>query len=305
MKEIKLHTPEFIQRINGFEKELTKENKSVSTVTENAIYIKEFLSFMEGKGITSIKAINQTLVDEHISHLEQRINLKRGGILSKGTINKHKIAINNFYKYLNIEKISCNVIRTQQRQVKSQEHPTVLTHEEIEWLYSVIADNAIGCRDRAMVALYYGCGLRKSEGLKLLITDIDFARGWIHIRSPKNKRDRYVTMIPTVQRQIEEYVYSARDMYLPEHARYEQLFIGERGTPVKPETLAKRIEALWSRVKERYGSEKNIGLHTLRHSLGTHLYMAGVEIEDIALMLGHTRLESTQLYIHISNQLTQ
>jgi integrase/recombinase XerD len=157
-----------------------------------------------------------------------------------------------------------------------------------------------------MLALYYGCGLRRSEGLKLTLTDIDFGKGRLLIRIPKNKRDRYVLMSPKVQQMVEEYVYQARDLYLVEGSKHERLLIGERGTPIHTETLRSRIIILWQKVKERYFVEKDCtGLHTLRHSLGTHLYMAGMDIGKIALLLGHRTLETTQLYIHSANQLKQ
>ena len=113
-------------------------------------------------------------------------------------------------------------------------------------------------------------------------------------------------MSPKVQQFVEEYVYQARDLYLAEGTNYERLLIGERGKPIHYETLRSRMVALWKRVKERYQTEKECsGLHTLRHTLGTHLYMAGMEVEKIALMLGHRTLESTQLYIHSANELKQ
>jgi integrase/recombinase XerD len=155
-----------------------------------------------------------------------------------------------------------------------------------------------------MISLYYGCGLRRGEGLKLELTDIDFNKGRILIRSPKNKRDRYAAMTPKIQHFVEEYVYRARDFYLSEDNSFQQLFISERGVPIQPESLDDRLDVLWKRVKVRYPVEKpKVSLHLLRHSYGTHLYLAGMEIEKIALILGHRCLEATQIYIHLSKLL--
>lgn len=302
MNDTKLNSPEFNVLVTGFEKELIKENKSESHISEHTRQLKEFLSYNEDNGIHYIKLIDQPVMNGYVSYLHQRKNQRREGNIAEATINRHKISILKFWKYMDAEGIKTNAITLRQKRTQQQE-PTVLTHQEIEQLYSVCDTSSIGYRDRAMLALYYGCGLRKSEGVRLLITDFDFSQKRIHIRKAKNNRERYVMMSPTVQLHIEEYIYNYRDFYLAEQSTYENLFIGERGTPVKPETLAKRIEALWQRVKDQYGSDKHIGLHTLRHSLGTHLYMAKMNIETIALMLGHQRLEATQLYIHSANQL--
>lgn len=304
MKDTKINNTEFNTLVTGFERELKKANKPEHHISEYTSYIKEFLSYVEENGISYVKAITQTLITDYVLYLEQqRMNQRRGGTLSESTIGKHKNTIRQFWKYLNAEGIKANAIRLKQKKAYNMEETTVLTHEEIQQLYSVCDSSAIGYRDKAMLSLYYGCGMRKSEGLRLLLTDFDFGKGRIHVRQAKNARERYVIMSPTVQQQIEEYIYSYRDFYLAEQSPYEEFFIGERGTPIKPETLAKRIEALWKRVKDGYGSDKHIGMHTLRHSLGTHLYMAKMDIEMIALMLGHRTLEATQLYIHSANQL--
>ena len=303
MKEIELHNHEFIDQLQKFEQFLQDENKSKTYIDEKKRQLQEFLQYAEENNVPALIAIKQDLINSYVLYIEeQRIN-RFGGLLEQGTIAKHKYAIRTFWLFLNKEGIRVNPIRLKHIRRGERKHSSALTREEIEQLFSVCDNSAIGYRDRAMLALYYGCGIRKSEGLRLLISDIDFGKGRIHIRKTKNNRERYVAMIPSVQKHIEEYVFSYRDFYLAEHSSHEEFFIGERGNPIKGETLVKRIEALWKRVKDRYGCNKNIGLHMLRHSLGTHLYMAKMDIEWIALMLGHRTLEATQLYIHSANQL--
>lgn len=304
MKTTKINGLEFNQLVTGFENELIKENKDVLYIEENVDYTREFLSYVEENGITILKTLEQPIIDGYFIYLEQeRINKQTGGLLSHWTINKHRTAVSNFFKYLKAEKIPCNTIKLRRRKNPSIKQTVVLTHKEIEALYAVTDDTALGHRDRCMLSLYYGCGMRKSEGLRILLTDIDFSKGRIHVRKATNSRERYVIMSPMVQKQVEQYVYSARDMYLSESSKHEQLFISERGAPMHPESIASRVEMLWKRVTDSNGGDKWIGCHTLRHSLGTHLYMAGMAIEDIALMLGHRTLEATQLYIHLANQL--
>jgi integrase/recombinase XerD len=306
MLTTELQCQEFSQLAEGFKRELVKENKTESLISESTSYIKEILLYMEQKGITSLKKITQTEIDVYLKYLEQeRINLRYGGLLSPKTINKHIGVITRFWKYMGAENITANPIFLRQPKQQPSPDPVVLSQKEIQWLYSVTDQSAIGIRDRAMLAIYYGTGMRKSEGLRLLLTDIDFNKGMIQVRMSKTNRGRYVMMSPAVQKQVEDYVYSARDFYLSEQATHQELFISERGQPIHAESISCRIEALWDRVKDRYGSDKHIGIHTLRHSIGTHLYMAGVEIEMVALMLGHRSLEATQLYIHLSQNLKQ
>jgi site-specific recombinase XerD len=304
MKATEINSPEFKLLVSGMEQEIKKENKSEAYFNENSAYINECLSYMEWLGITKIAQLNQELINQYIIYLEQeRINIRRGGLLSTGSVNKQKNVIRKFWAYLESEGYRVNPIRLKQKRYNKQE-TFALTHQEIQWLYSVTDSSAIGYRDRCMLALYYGCGLRRSEGIRLTITDIDFGKSRLLVRKTKNGHERYVMLSPKAQQLIEDYVYQARDLYLAEGSGHERLFIGERGKPVHPETLSERIEVLWRRVKERYNAEREVfGLHTLRHTLGTHLYMAGMGIEKIALMLGHRTLESTQIYIHSANKL--
>ncbi|MCC7302601.1 MAG: tyrosine-type recombinase/integrase [Bacteroidia bacterium] len=286
------------------ERELVKESKPAEYVYMHVSYVKEMLVFVEESTVTDVCKVDQTLMDTYLNYLQTQRRKQRGeGLLDEQTIARHKGAIRQFFKYLVLEGYKVFPIRIYHKRKKAIGLPTVLTHEEIRQLYSVCDDSAIGHRDRCSLAIFYGCGMRKSEGLRLLVSDIDFSRSRIHVRKAKNNRERYVMMSPTVQVHVEEYVYNYRDLYLPEGSTYDELFISERGLPVKPETAAKRMEALWQRVKDRYGSDKRVGIHTLRHTLGTQLYMVGMSIEMIALMLGHVTLEATQRYIHIANHL--
>lgn len=300
-----LISPEFKNYAEAFEKELKKEGKDTLYINEHSNYVYECLMYCEQQGVNEVKQINQSLIDSYIVYLEEvRVSSRRGTPLSTGTVNKHKNGIRRLWEYLqNVEGLKLNPLTLREKRY-NRKSAVALTHQEIQWLYSVTDTSTIGYRDRCMLALYYGCGLRRGEGIKLLLTDIDFSKGRILIRLPKNKSDRYVIMTPKVQKFIEDYVYSARELYLPENSRCESLFISERGKPMHSETFRCRIESLWRKVKELYNAERDyFGLHTLRHTFGTHLYMAGIAVEKIALLMGHKTLESTQLYIHSANKL--
>lgn len=302
--EIELNNNEFKEQVQKFEQFLTNENKSESYIAEKKRNVKEFLQFVEESSIESLQAIDQNLINSYILHLEEQRVSRFGGLLEQGTIAKNKNSIRTFWLFLGKEEVKVNPIKVKHIRRGEQKRSIALSHEEIRQLYSVCDTSAIGYRDKMMLSLFYGCGMRKSEGLRLLISDIDFNRGRIHVRKSKTNRERYVMMSPVVQKQVEEYVFTYRYYYLHEQSQYDDVFIGERGTPIQPETIACRMDVLWQRVKDRYGSDKKmIGCHMLRHSLGTHLYIAKMDIQMIALMLGHRTLESTQLYIHSANQL--
>jgi integrase/recombinase XerD len=82
----------------------------------------------------------------------------------------------------------------------------------------------------------------------------------------------------------------------------DSLFISERGTGIQGQSLVYRLKALQEKTNNPELQNKSFGLHALRHSIATHLLQAGMELENIALFLGHRTLDSTQLYTHILNE---
>lgn len=168
------------------------------------------------------------------------LNINYGGTLSQTTINQHKNSISKFWQYLDVGGIQANSIFLKHKKRTRWKEITVLTHQEIEQLYSVCDNTGLGYRDRAMIAIHYGCGMRRGEGLRLLITDIDFNRGRIHIRKSKNNHERYVMMSPKVQQQIEEYIYCYRDLYIEElssQSNPDAFFIGTKGNSLTHSVL--------------------------------------------------------------------
>src|SRR5205807_1681214 len=119
---------------------------------------------------------------------------------------KQKNVIRKFWEYLETEGYRMNTIRLKQKKYEKKQ-TFALTHQEIQWLYSVTDRSAIGYRDRCMLAVYYGCGLRRSEGIRLTVTDIDFGKSRLLVRKAKNGHERYVMFSPKVQQIIEDYVY--------------------------------------------------------------------------------------------------
>ncbi|MBU0766136.1 MAG: tyrosine-type recombinase/integrase, partial [Bacteroidetes bacterium] len=181
--------------------------------------------------------------------------------------------------------------------------PVVLSQAEIGLLYKACDDTHIGIRDRAMLAVYYGCGLRKSEGLYLELPDVLFERRLLYVRKTKNNYERYVPMSRGVMTDIENYIYGSRPLLIARTNNENTLFISERGGRMNPESMVKRLQA----IREKTGcpdlQQKSFGLHALRHSIATHLLQKGMDIENIAIFLGHRTLDSTQRYTHLVNEL--
>lgn len=267
--------------------------------------VREFLHFLETNNINQIKALKQQHYKVYFNHISSRGNQRRGGGLSNNYLNKHIQALEKFYEFLNHKGVQ-NLPPVILKQLKlDKEEVTVLSTEEIQQLYKATEkessnpkQQAFNARDRAMLAIFYGCGLRRNEGVNLHVSDINFDTRVVHVRKGKNYQERLVPFSRTGLHYLQEWVYDYRPI-LVKSKREGNLFISYRGTPMRGNALYKRLKLLQLEIGGPVLQSKEIGLHTLRHSIATHLLQNGMELQKIQRFLGHRSLESTQIYTHL------
>lgn len=163
---------------------------------------------------------------------------------------------------------------------------------------------AYAMRDRAILTIFYGCGLRRNEGYHLDLSDIDFDREILQVRKGKNYKERFVPFNKTSSKYLQDYVYDGRPI-LVKDSQENALFISQRGGRMQSQSIALRLKILQQRSDNLELQEKNVRLHVLRHSIATHLLQNGMSLENIARFLGHTSLESTQVYTHLIEETEQ
>jgi integrase/recombinase XerD len=270
-----------------------------SSVNSFPMYVNELLIFT---GNTSITA---QLIQTYFEQFKQRNNKTRGGGLSANHINKCVVAINNFIKFLNVtNKASINL--KLQKVKTNNKSPEVYTKQEIQQLYKAtfninsnkrLNKKAYQQRDRAMLAVYYGCGLRKNEGNNLIVDAIDFSAKMVYVSKGKGSKERYVPIAEQGLQDIEAYINYGRLYFLKTvDSKETSLFINAAGKPMQ--NFSNRLQLL----REEINILKPLSLHTLRHSIATHLLQNGMSLEHIKTFLGHSSLESTQIYTHIINE---
>src|SRR5690606_2384124 len=158
---------------------------------------------------------------------------------------------------------------------------------------------AMQSRERAMLAIFYGCGARRNEGVNINVGDINFDRSMLHVRKGKNYKERFVPISKASLKYLQEYIYDHRPEIVQGN-KSEALFISMKARRMDGQTMLLRLKYLQHQTENEDLIEKEIGLHTLRHSIATHLLQAGMELESIARFLGHSTLESTQIYTHLA-----
>lgn len=155
-------------------------------------------------------------------------------------------------------------------------------------------DDAAGTRDRAILELLYGSGIRVSELCSLDLGDVDLRHGRLRVTG-KGRKERQVPMTPQCREAIKGYVQTARPQLLPDgSAAVDALFLNSRGNRIGPRSV-RAIVGKYSR--ETTGE---IGPHALRHSFATHLLDGGADLRTVQELLGHENLATTQIYTHVS-----
>ena len=170
----------------------------------------------------------------------------------------------------------------------------ILTEEEVASLFQQHDNTINSIRNKVILSILYGCGLRKGELHNLNVLDIDMAKDAVRIQKSKTATQRDVPMSPQVKSHIENYLYSARELLLPEYHNEIAFLLNNNGKRLSLNGIQKKIEAM----AKQSNINKPITAHRLRHAIATHL-LGDFTIEEVALFLGHKNIDSTQIYTHI------
>ncbi len=167
--------------------------------------------------------------------------------------------------------------------------PTVLSKNEISKILMVTTN----LKHKTLLLMIYSAGLRLGEVLNLTPADIDLQSMRIHIRNGKGKKDRYVRLSENTRELLRLY-------YLEYHPK-DYIFAGRHGNKYNPRSVQNVLKAALAKANIK----KPATVHSLRHSFATHLLDEGNDIRYIQALLGHQKLETTQIYTHISTHSIQ
>lgn len=303
MKKLTLKTAQYerLQHLYGEWLDLLGYAESTFNVLPN--HLREFFHWLEGQQITDIRKVTGKEGKDFIRWVSERANQRKEGGLSNNHLNKYIQTLKLFSRYVRETgqskfTLDMNMLRGERPYLDGTKE--ILTLLEVRELYRACdytPYTPLALRDKAMLAVYYGCGLRRNEGVHLDSSDILFDKALLYVRQGKNYKERYVPMSKQVMEDLENYLYEARSYLLPQK---DELFVTERRhTRMSDAALYIRLKQLQQKTENETLKAKSIGLHTLRHSIASHLLQAGMKLQDIATFLGHSTLDSTQIYTHI------
>lgn len=288
--------PTYTRLTEGFKEWLHILGYAKSTVDTLPRRVNELFEHAEIQGIYKLSDIQSQHIRTYYEILKTKKSQQTGALLRNSTLNGIIRGWRLFAHYL--EETDQGTLNMDiPYEIDETIEREILTTQEIKALYNAADETIFGLRDRAILSVYYCCGLRSNEGLSLNLSDVMVEKGLLYVRKGKGYKERYVPFTEAVKTDFRLYLQECRPKLVKE--RNEEAFlVNNQGKRIGSSTQTKRLKALLSQAN----ITKPIGLHNLRHSIATHLLKSGMQIEDIAKFLGHAYLSSTQIYTHIAHE---
>lgn len=262
---------------------------SKNSISSYELDLKDYVSYCDKTlHISSIQQVEVKDIENYLVLLHQR-NLKSTSISRKIT------AIKNFHRYLLLNNtINRNVAENIEKPKLAKQLPKVLSEQEVDLLLDIPLETVFDYRNKAMLELLYGTGLRVSEMLDLKFSDIDLINCVIRCFGKRSK-ERIVPIGEYVLYYLQEYMVRRNELLKKGYSEY--VFLNNHGGRLSRFSFFKIIK----KILRDKGIKKDVSPHTLRHSFATHMIAHGADLRSVQELLGHTDISTTRIYTHVSN----
>ena len=216
---------------------------------------------------------------------------------SKGTQSRYLASLKSYYRFLFREKrIDKDPTSIMEAPKKEKKLPDVLTPEETDKLLQAPdLRKPLGYRDRTMLEVLYGAGLRVSELLTLRPEDVNLELGFLRVLG-KGSKERIVPLGEEALEFLQQYITAVRPGLNRRNRGSRILFLNRSGGPMSRQGFFKILSGYGIKA----GLDKHLSPHTLRHSFATHLLENGADLRSVQEMLGHADISTTQIYTHVT-----
>lgn len=262
---------------------------SNNTINNYSFDVKKLIHYLEDNTISiSPILISKETIQQFIYTIAKTVNARSQSRLISG--------LKGFFNYLVFEDYrETNPLDTIDSPKIGRKLPDTLSETEINTLINAIdLSTAQGERNRAILELLYGCGLRVSELTHMKISDLFFEEGFIKVTG-KGDKQRFVPIVEATQKYINIYRKEVRNHQKVTNEFQDTLFLNRRGKQLTRAMIFTIIKQLAAKIS----LEKTISPHTFRHSFATHLLENGADLRAIQLMLGHESITTTEIYMHV------
>lgn len=280
--------------MNTYVKEYTSfmtdiRHKSLNTVESYKRDVTQYISYLDGTGVTDISSTTKTTVLSYLLYLQ-----KEGRASS--TVSRTLASLRSYYLFM----MQNGVVKSNPTSNLEAPHvekkiPKILSGEEVELLLEQPKDcDNKGIRDKAMLELLYATGIRVSELINLDVSDVNVPMSFVRCKG--GKKERIIPMGHQAKDALENYINNVRK-YMVKDENETALFVNCSGARLSRQGFWKLIKY----YQHIAGVETDITPHTLRHSFAAHLLENGADLHSIQEMMGHADISSTQVYSRMMN----
>lgn len=262
--------------------------RSANTLLSYRRDLNRYRQFCERRGVSEPGSVGPQTVGEFLEMLTSRK-------MSPATVARALSAVRSFHRYLlHIGVVAKNPARSIRTPRLPRKLPGVVSVGQMQKILAA-PDSAApqDIRDRALLALLYGCGLRASEAAGVRVEDVNFGEKFVRVLG-KGGRERLIPFGRSTERALKAYLNGPR---VRQEATMvaDRLFLGRGGRGLS----RMGIWLIVRKAAQKSGLERRVHPHTFRHSFATHLLQAGADLRSVQAMLGHRSVSTTQIYTHL------
>jgi integrase/recombinase XerD len=251
----------------------------------------ELLRWLEERGKPELDRVDRADMAAYLDYLTTRPSA-RGGALSLYTVTGYLFSCKLLFDYAERYGLrGGSPLLGLRLPVPPPSSRKAVSRQVIERLYEAAKEDS---RATALLHLLYGCGLRRTEVVRLDLGDVDHAAGLLYVRSGKGRKRRVIPLAGRVAAGLKDYHKRERWRWAIATSG-RALLLNDRGGRMRGGTIGKRLAEVVAAAEV----EEKVTAHVLRHSVATHLLMGGMDLERVRDFLGHAHLETTQIYIHV------
>ena len=300
--QVAIEHTEFYPYVLKYFESIKLRGYSETTLHKRMSDVRRFIGWCDERGLVQPNEVTKPILERYQRHLfyyRQEHNNKPLGVRTQ---NAYMTSVRQLFKWLTQENyLLTNPASELVLMKQPTQLPVVLSESEVDRLLQQPDTNgALGVRDRAILELFYSTGIRRSELCRLALQDVSFSRKTVFIRQGKGGKDRLIPIGERALRWLHDYVTQVRDQLLLSTDNVH-LFLNDYGQAFRDTKLGDKVK--------KYLKQAQIDVpgscHLLRHAMATHMLENGAEIRYIQAMLGHSNLNTTEVYTHVSIRMLQ
>jgi integrase/recombinase XerD len=292
----KIYNKIYQEEAENYKKHLLILGYNPNTCLSRYLYLKQFFSWLESLQINQLEYVTPKNIVDYQDYIKTLKNTRTKENLVKETIYSRLRNIQNYFGYaLELGKIKTNPASSFKFYTpKEQSERVIFTQNQIKELYATCENE----QEKMILNIAYGCGLRVGEMVKLNKSAIDLQENRLIVESGKNNKRRIVPIANQIVIELK--------LFLNENKEIKPVFLNIENRRMQTGSfnliLKKLIDKTNFGKRFKQADLNKIGMHTLRHSIATHLLENGMKLEQVQTFLGHSNVETTEVYTHINQE---